>query len=184
MVERETERLAVEESGVGNTVTLGAFGVVRVSRAEAGSAGERAEITALAEGQRVLARIFAGECDVTAVVGEVLAGRAADRIGAPVTICADAGLRVEPDAFVIVTKHEVHHAGNGVGTVDCGVTAGDDVHPLEQFGRDGRNVHGKIAGRRGDVTTAVDQYKGTVSTQAAKIKERETCGADETTRVL
>src|SRR5205807_7738140 len=83
---------------------------------------------------------------------------------------------VDLDAFVMRIHHEVDHAGDCVGTVDGGGTAGQYVNALDQLGRDLVEVRrvGRAA-RTGDTAgaarlhaPAVDEHQGALRAEIAQ----------------
>ena len=100
----------------------------------------------------------------------------------------EAVVGVDLDAFVMRVHHEVDHAGDCVGTVYGGGTAGQHVNALDQLGRDLVEVGrvGRAAGT-GDTARAprlhappVDEHQGALR---AEIAEADSVDADRADRV-
>src|SRR5262249_40675831 len=103
---------------------------------------------------------------------EVAAKEALDVEGAAITVVGDAVLRRNFHALVVVLEDEVHDAGHGVRTVHGRGAAGDDVHALDETGRNGADVN-DARGRRGGNALAVDEDQGAVRAEAAQVEGRE-----------
>ena len=90
---------------------------------------------------------------------------------AGVLIGEEAGVEIE--ALEVVLGDEVHHAGDGVGTVQGGGAVFEDLHPLQHHRRHhGVGVHASAAGRRhpaGGVAATVHQRQRRTLAEVAQI---------------
>src|SRR5205085_8228155 len=116
---------------------------------------------------------------IGAIVREVAARGQRDELDAAVALLGDAALAAQTDAVIVAAEHEVHHAGDGVRTVDRRAAARDHVDALDEVARDGVDVDQIVAGAGGDVAAAVDQHQGAGRAETAKIEDVEAGGADE-----
>ena len=187
---------ATGEHVVDDAVTRRAFGgglAIGTKRAgdrrvlhqlEHAAAGFRASFRAIGKEQRVALVIFQRQGDVAAAIGEILAGGDGGQILVGIATRRGAGLNPGGEAFEIALQHEVDDAGDGIGTIDRRVAAGDDVHALDQVNRDGRHVNRVGARLRRHMAQAVLQHQRAGGALATQIEDGQTGGADEAARVL
>ena len=120
-------------------------------------------------------------------VGGVAAGcgKAKQRVGGlsalvAVVVLIEAVVALEAHALEVVVDHEVDHAGDGVGAVHSGGTAGQEIDPLDQARGDLVEVGSRVAVLRrvaGHQTTPIDQHQGAIGAQVAQRHGRLTGGA-------
>jgi hypothetical protein len=87
-------------------------------------------------------------------------------------VIRDAVLARDFHTLIVVLEDEVHDAGHGVRTVHGRGAAGDDVHALDEAGRDGADVD-NARGRRSGNALTVDEDQGTIRADAAKVEGGE-----------
>src|SRR5205085_10028502 len=115
--------------------------------------------------------VFGLEGDVALAAAEVLSGHDRSEIGRAGTRSRLGAVEADLHAIEIAAKDEVDHAGDGVGTVDGRIAAGDDVDSIDKVRRDRVDVgyRGARQDVGGDVPTAIDQHQGALRAEAAKV---------------
>ncbi len=113
-----------------------------------------------------------------ATISEIAAEGDISVVARPIASLGDAVLAADFDAVEVVAQAEVHHAGDGVRTVNRRCAASDDVDAVDQERRDGVEIDDlrRIEEHR---ATAIDQHQGAGRAEAAQVK-----GGDAAARVV
>ena len=114
--------------------------------------------------------------NVTAAFGDI---GAQGQVGTVFLAIVVAGLRItalEFNAFKIVLQNKVDRARDGVRAIHCRGTAGDDVDPVKEGGRNAGHIDHAIDVVGRDPLT-VDQDQVTLGPQSAQVDRRHARGA-------
>src|SRR5690606_30564615 len=106
---------------------------------------------------------------VAAVVAEVAAPGHVRLVGGHVTAVGDAVLGFDFETFEVGLVDEVHHARDGVRTVQRGRAAGQNVDALDELRLDHVQVDGRGTRHAGNDAAAVDHHQGAVGAEVTQI---------------
>jgi hypothetical protein len=112
-----------------------------------------------------------------------VAGGEADERVVVVALAGHAGLGLRAEALVVLLEHEVHDAGDGIGTVDRRCAARDDVDALEQVRWNRIRVDRQCTVGTCDMASAIDEHQRALLAEATQIEEVDAGSADEARRV-
>ena len=114
--------------------------------------------------------------DVAAAVTRIGADRQVGAVGLAVLVACHGVAGAELDALEVVLEDEVQRARDGVRAINGRGAAGDDVDPLQEGGRDARDVDDAVDVVGGDAL-AVDQDQVAVGAEAPQVDRRHAGGA-------